>query len=214
MKHQGQSGQIKICGELVLEETKIGDSIGTNGVCLTVSKMDSGWYIADVMGETLERSNLGSLSSGDQVNLERAMTLNRRFGGHMVSGHIDGTGTVVEYQKIGNAVWITIETEDALLRYMVEKGSVAIDGTSLTVAKVYADGFQVSVIPHTGMQTTLLTRKLGSRVNLECDMVGKYVERLLEYQCGIGVNTKPIKRVRRDHNRSISKQYLLENGFF
>ena len=134
------------------------------------------------MPETFRRTSLGALNIGSQVNLERAMAANGRFGGHIVAGHVDATGTILEHKKEGNAVWITVETPSHLLRYIIEKGSITIDGISLTVAIVTDHSFSVSVIPHTGEKTTLLSKKLGDTVNLECDMIGKYVEKLLHFQ--------------------------------
>lgn len=172
-------GQIEIAGQKVLEGTKLGDSIAVNGVCLTVTNLRSGSFTADVMAETMRRSNLGSLKKGDQVNLERAMAADGRFGGHMVSGHIDGTGVISQMKQEGNAVWVTVDTSEELMRLIVEKGSIAIDGISLTVAKEMPGAFQVSIIPHTGEETTLLKKKPGAVVNLENDMIGKYVEKLM-----------------------------------
>lgn len=172
-------GQIEIAGQKVLEGTKLGDSIAVNGVCLTVTNLRSGSFTADVMAETMRRSNLGSLKKGDQVNLERAMAADGRFGGHMVSGHIDGTGVISQMKQEGNAVWVTVDTSEELMRLIVEKGSIAIDGISLTVAKEMPGAFQVSIIPHTGEETTLLKKKTGAVVNLENDMIGKYVEKLM-----------------------------------
>jgi riboflavin synthase len=173
-------GQIEIFAEKALEGTKLGDSIAVNGVCLTVTGIQGKSFTADVMAETMRRSNLGKLKMGDLVNLERAMAADGRFGGHMVSGHIDGTGVISKMEKEGNAVWVTVDAPENIMRLIVEKGSVAIDGISLTVAKETKNCFQVSVIPHTGEETTLLKRKEGDLVNLENDIVGKYVEKLMK----------------------------------
>ena len=164
----------------VLEDTSIGDSIAVNGICLTVTSMESGGFTADVMNETLSRSSLAQTRPGDPVNLERAMAANGRFGGHIVSGHIDGTGIIREIRDDDNAVWYTVEAPPEILRYVVEKGSIAIDGISLTVARVDDRSFQVSVIPHTRAVTALSSRRVGSPVNLENDIVGKYVEKLMQ----------------------------------
>lgn len=163
----------------ILEDVHLGDSIAVCGVCLTVTSFTKTQFTADVMHETLNRSILGRLQSGGRVNLERAMAANGRFGGHIVSGHIDGTGVISAISKDDNAIWYTIRTESALLRYIVEKGSITIDGISLTVARVSASDFSVSVIPHTAQMTTLSERRVGDRVNLETDCIGKYVEKLL-----------------------------------
>ncbi len=174
-----KSSRIRIKASVVLNGTRTGDSISTNGVCLTVAKLEKSCFEADVMGETLRRSNLGRLTAGSRVNLERAVCCGGRFGGHMVSGHIDGTGRIKSILREDNAVWISISAPESLLRYVVEKGSVAVDGVSLTVATVDREGFKVSVIPHTGRETTLLQRNPGDWINLECDIIGKYVEKLL-----------------------------------
>ena len=164
----------------VLEGSQIGDSIAVNGVCLTVTGMGGSYYTADVMAETMNRSSLGQLSTGASVNLERAMPANGRFGGHIVSGHIDGTGMVQSIEPDDNAIWYTIAAKPNLLRYIVEKGSITIDGISLTVAYVDEHCFKVSIIPHTQQVTALHDRGVGDIVNLECDIIGKYVEKLLQ----------------------------------
>ena len=174
-----KDGSLDIQAKLVLEGTRIGDSIAVNGVCLTVTLLRDSGFTADVMPETLRRSNLGALRSGDPVDLERAMAADGRFGGHLVSGHIDGVGTITGQRREGIATWITIAAPPEILRYIVEKGSIAIDGVSLTVAAVTDRDFSVSLIPHTGSQTIVLQKKPGDQVNLENDIVGKYVERLL-----------------------------------
>lgn len=173
------NGKIRIAAQKVLDGTKTGDSIAVNGVCLTVTEMTSCGFTADVMPETLSRSNLGSLKKCGSVNLERAMAADGRFGGHFVSGHIDGTGTILKMQNDGNAVWVYISAPRPILNLIIEKGSVAIDGISLTVAKIDEKEFAVSVIPHTGEETTLLNKKAGDIVNLENDVVGKYVQKLM-----------------------------------
>jgi riboflavin synthase len=174
-----KSAVLTIKADKVLEGTKLGDSIAVNGVCLTVTGLTGSCFQADVMAETLRRSALGSLRSGSKVNLERAMAADGRFGGHLVAGHIDGTGTISSVRREDNAVWVQISTKPQILRYIIEKGSIAIDGISLTVAALEKDSFAVSVIPHTGQETTLLEKKTGDVVNLENDLVGKYIERLL-----------------------------------
>ena len=171
----------------MLEGTRIGDSIAVNGVCLTVTAMDDSSFTADVMPETLRRTNLGDLSSMAEVNLERAMAADGRFGGHIVSGHIDGTGTVVSLVHEGNAVVVTIEAKPEILDLIIEKGSICIDGISLTVVAVNKDSFSVSVIPHTGSETTLLDKKRGDKVNLENDVIAKYVQKLLGASKSTGI---------------------------
>lgn len=166
----------------MLQGTKVGDSIAVNGICLTVTSMTGDSFTADIMPETLHRSSLGKVTYGNCiVNLERAMLAGGRFGGHIISGHIDGVGTIMQIREDGNAVWYQVKAESGILRYVIEKGSIAIDGISLTVADVYADGFMVSVIPHTRSVTSLSQKKVGDIVNLENDCIGKYVERLLDF---------------------------------
>lgn len=197
IEHGAKGARLTIQAKTVLEDTRIGDSIATNGVCLTVVSMTGDSFSADVMAESLRRSSLGTLQGGSPVNLERAMAANGRFGGHIVSGHIDGTGTIASQKREDNAVWVKIKTPAPLLRYIVEKGSIAIDGVSLTVAAVTDTDFSVSIIPHTGAQTILLGKKPGDPVNLESDVIGKYVEKL----------TAPHK------TGGISTNFLAENGF-
>lgn len=199
----GISSQLCISANKILEDTKIGDSIAVNGVCLTVTSIKSNLFTADVMAETLRRSNLGSLVPQSKVNLERAMPANGRFGGHIVSGHIDGTGTIVETKPEGNAVWIKINCSDNLLKYIIHKGSITIDGISLTVAKVTDSDFSVSIIPHTAENTTLLQKKSGDVVNLENDVVGKYIEKLLSFQ----------KIDEQKPQSKITEEFLRQNGF-
>lgn len=179
IRREAAGAVLTIGASKVLEDVHLGDSIAVCGVCLTVTSFTAGAFTAYVMHETLMRSALGSLRPGSPVNLERAMAANGRFGGHIVSGHIDGTGKITRIHPDGHAVWYTISAVPALLRYVVEKGSIAIDGISLTVARVTAQDFSVSIIPHTQDQTTLSARRVGDTVNLETDCIGKYVEKLL-----------------------------------
>ena len=179
VKHGAASSRLTIQAAKILSDVQDGDSIAVNGVCLTVTSHGSGYFTADVMHESLRRSALGNLSQGSRVNLERAMAADGRFGGHIVAGHIDGTGMIEELRKEENAVWVKIRTTPEILELIVEKGSICIDGISLTVAEVSEKSFQVSVIPHTGEETTLLKKKAGDRVNLENDIVGKYIKKFL-----------------------------------
>lgn len=176
----GRAGVLSLEGPTVCEGTRLGDSIAVNGVCLTVTRLDgAGRFSVDVMPETLQRSNLGALRAGSRVNLERAMAADGRFGGHIVSGHIDGRGKVRSRIADQNAVRIRIDCAQEILRLVVEKGSIAVDGVSLTVSRLFGDGFEVSIIPHTAGNTILLECAAGTEVNLENDVVGKYVQRLL-----------------------------------
>ena len=169
------SAVVEIQAQVVLEDLHIGDSIAVNGVCLTPAG-----FTADVMHETLNRSALALLRPGSRVNLERALAAGGRFGGHIVAGHVDGVGTVQRITRDDNAVWYTIAAGPEILRYVVEKGSIAIDGISLTVARVDGQSFAISAIPHTVSVTTLAHRRVGDPVNLETDVLGKYVEKLLQ----------------------------------
>lgn len=198
------SAVLSIQASKVLEGTQIGDSIAVNGICLTVTTIRGQVFTADVMAETLRRSSLGKLTQGSKVNLERAMAADGRFGGHMVSGHIDGTGVIASMKREENAVWVEITTPYELLRYIVEKGSIAIDGISLTVAALTERSFSVSLIPHTGQETTLLSKKPGDSVNLENDIVGKYVERFL---------VMPTEINRPMNKKGVDLEFLAEHGF-
>lgn len=201
IQHGSQSAVLSIQCKKVLEGTQVGDSIAVNGVCLTVTELGKDGYHADVMAETLRRSSLGALRSGSRVNLERAMAADGRFGGHIVAGHIDGTGKIEEIKRDETAVWYRISAEPEVLRYIVEKGSITIDGISLTVAAVSENDFQVSIIPHTQANTILADRVVGDIVNLETDIIGKYVEKLL-------TGSKP-----EDKKSKITMEFLMENGF-
>lgn len=173
------SAVVTVGASKVLDDLKQGDSIAVSGVCLTVVSPAEDSFSADVMHETAARSNLWNLNIGNMVNLERAMPLNGRFGGHIVAGHIDGTGVISSVQQDENAIWFTVRTSPSILRYVIDKGSIAIDGISLTVAGVSENDFSVSVIPHTAKNTTLGAKRVGDTVNLENDCIGKYVEKLL-----------------------------------
>ena len=204
----GSSGQLSIKASTVLEGTKIGDSIAVNGVCLTVTSLSSDGFTADIMAETVRRSSFGKSHPGDRVNLERAMAADGRFGGHIVAGHVDDTGVISSLQREENAVWITITTSPAVLKYIIEKGSITIDGVSLTVAYVDNNCFKVSVIPHTAEKTALLSKRVGDLVNLENDMVGKYVEKML--LCG-SMEDSPYSA--KSAKSSLTMDMLQEYGF-
>jgi riboflavin synthase len=196
-----KSAQLTISANKVLQDIKLGDSVSTNGVCLTVVRFSNNSFTVDVMPETMRRSNLKNLKHGNKINLERALKLGDRLGGHIVSGHIDGVGLVRAIEEEDNATWVTIEAESEIMRYIIEKGSIAIDGTSLTVAYVDNKAFKVSIIPLTRDETTLLSKKVGDEVNLECDMVGKYIERFTMFNKD------------NDNRREINMDFLKENGF-
>lgn len=180
IKKGGNSAVLTIGAASILRDMKLGDSIAVNGICLTVTSYTSTEFTADVMHETITRSSLSGIRTGTRVNLERAMSANGRFGGHIVTGHIDGTGVIRSIHKDDNAVWYSIRAMPEILRYIVEKGSIAVDGISLTVAKISEVDFSVSVIPHTADNTILFFKKVGDKVNLENDCVGKYIEKFLD----------------------------------
>jgi riboflavin synthase len=179
IKHGSASSQLTVRTKLVVDDVKVGDSICTNGVCLTVTTLGTDYFMVDVMPETIRHTSFKMLRPGDAVNLERALRPMDRIGGHLVNGHIDGTGKIVRRWEEDNAVWFKISAEAILLRYIVDKGSVALDGISLTVTTADAQSFSVSVIPHTQHVTTLLQKKAGDLLNIECDIIAKYVEKLL-----------------------------------
>ncbi|QEK13305.1 riboflavin synthase [Crassaminicella thermophila] len=195
------SAKIVINAKKVLEGIKLGDSVATNGVCLTVTDFTNNSFSVDVMAETIRRTNLKSLVPSSKVNLERALRLGDRLGGHLVSGHVDGIGIIKNFQKEDNAVWVSISAPSNVLKYIIHKGSIAIDGVSLTVAYVDNQLFKVSIIPHTKDMTTLLQKDVGDEVNLECDMIGKYIERFLSFK-------EPSKP-----KSNIDMNFLSEHGF-
>lgn len=192
------SAELTIGAKLVLTDVHIGDSIAVNGVCLTVTSFTQEFFTADMMRETLRRSSLGAVRSGSSVNLERAMKADGRFGGHIVAGHVDGVGTISMIVQDDNAIWYTVHASSQIMRCIIEKGSVAMDGISLTVAAVEADCFRVSVIPHTAVHTNLSGKKIGDKVNLENDCIGKYVEKFL------GDTGK---------SDGVTEDFLIRNGF-
>lgn len=164
---------------LVGEGLKLGDSVAINGVCLTVDALSTEGFIADVMPETVNCTSFASLRQGSSVNLERSLPVSGRLGGHIVTGHVDGVGTIAATEQDDNATLLKVETGEALLKLMVSKGSVAVDGVSLTAVQIDDDGFWVSLIPHTVEKTVLLRKEIRETVNIECDILGKYVQRLL-----------------------------------
>jgi len=179
MAHGAKSVRLTVMANKVLSDVQMGDSIAVNGTCLTVVEYTDKWFTADVMPETVESTALASFKIGDTVNLERTLRVGDRFGGHIVSGHIDGVGTIVAKDTNDNAIVVRIKAGSEIMRYIVKKGSIAIDGISLTVVNYDSDWFTVSLIPHSAANTTLGFKKTGDVVNLEADMIGKYVEKLL-----------------------------------
>ena len=203
LARQGSSYHLTVGAKKVLANLKIGDSVAVNGACLTVVRMDEGGFTADVMPETVRLTNIGSLQPGSKVNLERTLRLCDGLDGHIVSGHVEGLGTISEQRPEGIAVVVTIDTPPELLKYIIKKGSIAIDGISLTVTEVTDTSFSVSLIPHTAKETTLGFKKVGDSVNLETDILGKYVERMLTWN----------KQTQAGKADTLNMQTLLENGF-
>ncbi|MEF9917726.1 MAG: riboflavin synthase [Eubacterium sp.] len=195
------SAILTISGQVIFSDLHLGDSVAVNGVCLTVTGFSNNRFTADVMHETLNCSSLGSLKIGSAVNLERAMPVNGRFGGHIVSGHIDGIGQITAIKKDSNAVWYTVTAEDKLLKYSVPKGSIAIDGISLTVASVTQKSLSVSIIPHTIKSTAFSKKGVGDTVNLENDMIGKYVEKLMH------------SSEKSQNESKITSEFLMKSGY-
>lgn len=200
-------GSISIGARRVLEGTRRGDSIAVNGVCLTVTALSREGFTADVMAETLRRSNLGALKAGEAVNLERAMAADSRFGGHIVSGHVDNFGEIVDRSQEGSAFWLTLSAPPDLLELVVEKGSITLDGVSLTVAARAENTFSVSLIPTTQMDTTLLRKRPGDKINLEADVIGKYVRALLHKSAPAA---EPVQQPRESR---LTEEFLRRNGF-
>lgn len=188
---------LKISCKKVLEGTKRGDSIATNGVCLTVTELGDDFYKAEVMVETINSTNFKTLSLGEPLNLERALSPSKRLDGHIVQGHVDGVGEIVNILKRGHEIVYRIKFESDNFKYIAEKGSIALDGISLTVSKVGENYFEVSIIPTTIADTNLASKKLGEKINIETDIIGRYVYNF--------VNTKEASK--------ITKNFLLENGF-
>ncbi|MFA8436259.1 MAG: riboflavin synthase [Marinifilaceae bacterium] len=198
-----KSIKLTVSATKIMDDVKLGDSIATNGVCLTVTSFDSKGFSADVMPETMRRSNLGDQKTGSRVNLERALRVGDRLGGHMVSGHIDGVGQLVGFEEEDNAIWVSIAASKEILKYVIEKGSIAIDGISLTVAYVDDKIFKVSIIPLTQEDTTLTSKKVGEKINLECDLTAKYIEKFMFYR----------EQEEEKQGSRISMDFLKENGF-
>ncbi len=203
IRSTGESMIMKLEAKRVLEDVNLGDSIAVNGVCLTVTSYTKEHFTVDIMPETIRATSLRGLGRGAKVNLERAMSAGGRFGGHFVSGHVDGIGTIVEKTPADNAVYYRINVSSELSQYMVEKGSVAVDGTSLTIFAVDHDSFTISIIPHTLEETIIGSKGIGDCVNIECDMIGKYIERFL---------TKRFSG-EKGRKQGLTEDFLRENGF-
>jgi riboflavin synthase len=200
LRQSGQGKRLALEADFLLSHTKIGDSISVSGACLTVVAIEGKCIKVDVSPETLASTTFGRSKIGDRVNLERALRLSDRIDGHLVSGHIDGMGTIKHKKNTGNAIIITIGVPESLSRYMIKKGSVAVDGISLTINNLGLDGFDVSIIPHTAKLTTIGFNKVGDLVNIETDMIGKYVERFVTN------NDK-------ETGKSVDMEFLAKTGF-
>ena len=201
----GQGKQLILDADIVLDDTKVGDSISVNGVCLTVVLLENRRFHVDVSPESLSKTTLGKAKVGDRVNLERALRLSDRIGGHLVSGHVDGLGSIKQKRRIGNSIIVSIGVPESITRYMIAKGSVAVDGISLTINHFSRDRFEVSIIPHTAKMTTIDLCKIGDLVNIETDMIGKYVERFV---LGIKSTNKEDET-----GNSVNIQLLAKTGF-
>lgn len=203
LAQQGNSFHLTVAATKVMQNLKIGDSVAVNGVCLTVVHLGDASFTADVMPETVRLTNIGLLHAGDRVNLERTLRLCDGLDGHIVSGHVEGLGTIASRRPDGIAMVVTITTPPELLKYIIKKGSIAIDGISLTVTEVTETSFSVSLIPHTAKETTLGFKDVGDRVNLETDIIAKYVERMLGFK----------NKKEEQQTSLLDKSMLFENGF-
>ncbi len=206
IRSAGQGKRLAIEADFSLDQTKIGDSISVSGACLTAVKIDGKRFEVDVSPETLHTTTFGQAKIGDRLNIERAMRLSDRIDGHLVSGHIDGTGVIKQKESLSNAVILSVEVGESLAQYMIIKGSVAMDGISLTLNTCESDSFSVSIIPHTAKLTTISLKNKGDRVNIETDMIGKYVSRFMSGAPG-GSQEHNSKHAELDH------AFLVKTGF-
>ena len=206
IRSAGRGKRLTIEADYVLDHTKIGDSIAVNGACLTVVKISGSTFEVDLSPETLATSTFDKARQGDRLNLERAMRLSDRIDGHLVLGHVDGIGTIIQQQKLGNAIVVTVAVPEALSRYMIHKGSVAVDGISLTINTLAPESFTVSIIPHTARLTTIGIKQKGAPVNIETDMIGKYVERFMRGE------SKPDGE-KTTASSGIDMEFLAKSGF-
>ncbi len=206
IRSAGQGKRLTVEADFALDQSKIGDSISVSGACLTAVKIDGKRFEVDVSPETLQTTTFGQAKVGERINIERAMHLSDRIDGHLVSGHIDGTGVVNQRESLSNAIIITIGLDASLTRYMIAKGSVAVDGISLTINTCALDCFTVSIIPHTAQLSTIGFKEKGDRVNIETDMIGKYVERFMDGQTGERKSNNP-------NTTGIDHTFLVKTGF-
>ena len=203
-RRDGNGFALSINCKTVIEDTALGDSIAVNGVCLTVTKMDGNGFVTGLAPETRKRTNLETLVAGSKVNLERSVTPSTRMGGHFVQGHVDATGIIKEFRRDEDALWVTISAPESLMRYVVTKGYITLDGTSLTVVDVGSDWFSVTLVAYTQSHIVMPTKKTGDKVNIEVDVLGKYVERLIQH----GVANLPPQAA-----TGITSEFLRENGY-
>lgn len=201
VRQSGEAMEMIVASKRVITDVQLGDSISVNGVCLTVTRFTDDSFSVDIMPETVRATSLRGLTKGNKVNLERAMSANGRFGGHFVSGHVDGIGTILSKKREHNAVYYRIGIDDSLRKYMIQKGSVAVDGTSLTIFAIDKESFTISIIPHTLDETIIGLKDVGSIVNIECDMVGKYIEQFIVQRFSTGTTS------------SLTESFLAEHGY-
>ena len=206
IRSTGQGKRVAIDADFSLDQTKIGDSISVSGACLTAVKLENRRFEVDVSPETLNTTTFDKAKIGDRVNLERALRFSDRIDGHLVSGHIDDTGIIKQRETLSNAVIVTVEVAESLTRYLIGKGSVAVDGISLTINRCDANSFSVSIIPHTAKLTTIGFKNMGDRVNIETDMIGKYVERFLSSVSHSGID-------KTSQRSAINQEFLIKTGF-
>ncbi|PEI91960.1 riboflavin synthase [Bacillus pseudomycoides] len=199
IRQSGEAMKLTIAANTILSDVKLGDSIAVNGICLTVTSFTASSFTVEAMPETVRATSLRMLGTSSKVNLERAMAANGRFGGHFVTGHIDGIGTILNKKQHYNAIYYKIGIPDDLLRYCLQKGSIAVDGTSLTIFDIDESSITISLIPHTVSESIIGKKAAGDIVNIECDMIGKYIERFI---------SQPTKR-----STSVTESFLQENGF-
>ncbi len=204
MIRKGEDARLEVETGLDMKDVRVGDSISVNGACLTVVALTGRGFTADVSAETLSRTNLGTLKAGDRLNLEKSLRLNDFLGGHMVLGHVDALGKIFEKKVRANSIVFGVEVDERLARYIVEKGSVAVDGISLTVNECKSNRFYVNIIPHTVRETTLGFKKAGDAVNIETDILGKYVEKLLQHDQG---------REAGEPRKGLDLKFLAEQGY-
>ena len=206
IRSTGQGKRVAIDADFSLDQTKIGDSISVSGACLTAVKIENRRFEVDVSPETLNTTTFDKAKIGDRVNLERALRFSDRIDGHLVSGHIDDTGIIKQRESLSNALIVTVEVAETLTKYLIAKGSVAVDGVSLTINRCDANRFAVSIIPHTAKLTTIGFKNMGDRVNIETDMIGKYVERFLS-------SVSPIGQNKTSQRSAVDQEFLIKTGF-